>query len=109
MEDFGKITRRQFLKLSGFTAAFCLIGINFVEEAYAKAREYINKRLASVYKRDAEMSLRKSRDNPLVKKLYRELLERPLSPKSEELLHTGYVSRSAAVEQVKALGIKLTA
>ena len=109
MEDFGKVTRRQFLKLSGFTAAFCLIGVNFVSEAYAKASEYLGKRLASVYKRDADMKLRKSRDNLLVKKLYSDLLEHPLSHKSEELLHTEYVSRSSAVEQVKAMGIKLTA
>jgi ferredoxin hydrogenase small subunit len=108
MENIGKMTRRQFLKLSGFTAAFCLIGVNFVGEAYAKTQEFIGKRLASVYKHDSEMSLRKSRDNLLVKKLYGDLLEHPLSHKSEELLHTEYTSRSSAVEQVRSMGIKLT-
>lgn len=107
MQKLGSMTRRQFLKISGLAAAFCLAGKDLVGEAYAKTQDFFSRRLACVYKRDTEMALRKSQDNPLVKQMYRDFLGHPLSEESEKLLHTVYVSRKAAVEQIKAMGIKL--
>ena len=39
------------------------------------------------------MTIRKSHENPAVKKLYEEFLGKPLSHKSHELLHTHYTAR----------------
>jgi NADH-quinone oxidoreductase subunit G/NADP-reducing hydrogenase subunit HndD len=52
------------------------------------------KRIDATYTEDAGMVLRKSHENPAVKELYAEFLEKPLSSKSQELLHTHYTSRS---------------
>lgn len=48
------------------------------------------KRAAGLYKEDAELKLRKSHENPDIKKLYAEFLEKPGSHKAHELLHTHY-------------------
>lgn len=48
------------------------------------------KRAAGLYKEDAGLKLRKSHENPDIKKLYAEFLEKPGSHKSHELLHTHY-------------------
>ncbi len=50
-------------------------------------------RAAGLYGEDAKMSLRKSHENPEVKQLYAEFLEKPGSHKAHELLHTTYVKR----------------
>jgi len=51
------------------------------------------KRLEAIYKEDEGKELRKSHDNPYIKKLYEELLGEPLGHKSHELLHTHYTKR----------------
>jgi NADP-reducing hydrogenase subunit HndD len=50
-------------------------------------------RIKAVKERDKNMPLRKSHENPAVKKLYKEFLGAPGSEKAEELLHTKYVKR----------------
>jgi iron only hydrogenase large subunit-like protein len=50
-------------------------------------------RVAAIYDEDEHMPLRKSHENPAVKKLYEEFLGEPLSHKSHELLHTKYTPR----------------
>ena len=50
-------------------------------------------RLASIYRIDQDLPLRKSHKNPDVAKLYEEYLGEPLGHKSHELLHTHYRSR----------------
>ena len=47
-------------------------------------------RAAGLYKEDAQLPYRKSHDNPDIKKLYAEFLEKPNSHKAHELLHTHY-------------------
>lgn len=47
-------------------------------------------RAAGLYKEDAELEYRKSHENPDIKKLYAEYLEKPNSHKAHELLHTHY-------------------
>ncbi|MBU3109969.1 [FeFe] hydrogenase, group A [Clostridium lacusfryxellense] len=48
------------------------------------------KRKASLYKHDSDMLIRKSHENPHIKKLYKEFLGEPLGEKSHHLLHTKY-------------------
>lgn len=50
-------------------------------------------RAKALYSEDERMTLRKSHENPMVKKLYDEYLEKPGSHKAHELLHTKYVER----------------
>ena len=50
-------------------------------------------RAKALYSEDAGMSLRKSHENPVVKKLYETYLEKPGSHKAHEILHTSYVAR----------------
>jgi len=51
-------------------------------------------RAAALYRQDAEMKIRKSHENPAIKKLYDEYLEKPGSHKAHHILHTSYVARS---------------
>lgn len=51
------------------------------------------KRAAALYSEDERLSIRKSHENPDIKKLYEEFLEEPGSHKAHELLHTHYVKR----------------
>ncbi len=102
-----RLTRRQFLKAAGATTAFAATGLSFARTAYAAAADYLQKRLAAIYKHDAEMPLRKSQDNPMVKALYKEYLEHPNSHFAHHLLHTHYVDRSDGLKKLKAKGAKL--
>ncbi len=54
----------------------------------------INRRMNAIYEQDAKMKLRKSHENPVVRKIYSDFLGKPLSKKSKELLHTRYFRRS---------------
>lgn len=54
----------------------------------------LQKRAEAIYKQDALLPIRKSHENPIVKKIYEEYLGEPLSEKSEKLLHTTYTKRS---------------
>ena len=51
------------------------------------------KRIDGTYRADADMAIRKSHENPAVKKLYKEFLIEPLGEKSHHLLHTHYTNR----------------
>jgi len=57
------------------------------------AWEKIRKRMQAIYEQDAKLPLRKSHENPVVQKIYKEFLEKPLSKKSHKLLHTKYYKR----------------
>lgn len=50
-------------------------------------------RAKAIYSEDASMTLRKSHENPSIKKIYEEYFGEPNSHKSHELLHTHYVAR----------------
>ena len=50
-------------------------------------------RAKALYDQDKAMPLRKSHDNPVVKKCYEEFLGEPGSHKAHEILHTSYVKR----------------
>ncbi len=50
-------------------------------------------RAKAIYQEDKDLPLRKSHQNPAVKALYDEFLEKPGSHKAHEILHTTYVAR----------------
>lgn len=50
-------------------------------------------RKKALYEADKENKVRKSHENPVIKKLYDEYLEKPGSHKAHELLHTSYHAR----------------
>ncbi|MDO4563874.1 MAG: NADH-dependent [FeFe] hydrogenase, group A6 [Clostridia bacterium] len=51
-------------------------------------------RAAAIYDEDESLEIRKSHENPYIKKLYDEYLGEPCGHKSHELLHTHYVKRN---------------
>ena len=59
---------------------------NFVDLKTARAR--------ALYEADKEKPLRKSHESGLIKKVYKEFLAKPGSPKAHELLHTHYRKRA---------------
>ena len=64
----------------------------------ARTRYFIDPkaaRAAATYDEDEAMTIRKSHENPAIKKIYEEFLVEPCGHKSHELLHTHYVDRSA--------------
>ena len=60
----------------------------------AEEMQIKEKRIESLYNRDRENTIRCSHQNSEIIKLYEEFLEKPLSKKSEELLHTTYEDKS---------------
>ncbi len=50
-------------------------------------------RKAALYKADKELGVRKSHENPVIKQIYAEYLEKPGSHRAHELLHTSYHER----------------
>ena len=64
--------------------------VNAKDLMYLNVKEL---RAKALYDEDASKALRKSHENPSVKKIYDEYFEKPGSHKSHELLHTTYVAR----------------
>lgn len=54
-------------------------------------------RAKALYDEDTSKSIRKSHENPMIKKIYEEFLEKPNGHKAHELLHTHYVKRERFV------------
>jgi ferredoxin hydrogenase small subunit len=100
----GLITgRRNFLKSVSVGISVMIVGYRATANVYAEAKDYISSRIDSVYGHDRIMKYRKSQDNPMVKKLYADFLEHPMSEKSEKLLHSTYVDRSAGLKRIKSI------
>ena len=53
-----------------------------------------DERIKSLYKDEEKLNIRSCFENPDVKKVYSEYLGKPLSEKSEKLLHTKYYDKS---------------
>lgn len=53
----------------------------------------LQKRAEALYLADRQLPLRRSHENPVVKQIYSEFLDRPGSEKAEMLLHTTYTKR----------------
>ena len=58
--------------------------------------QFADKRAQGIYDIDEKRPIRQSHNNPDVARLYKEFLDKPLSCKAEELLHTSYKNRKAA-------------
>lgn len=105
------MTRRGFIKAAGVAAAVALVNGGVLVEAEAASLDFVGKRQAGVYEADAKVyAIRKSQDNPMIKKLYAKdgfLPDGPLGHRSHQLLHTYYYDRSASVKALKAKGVKL--
>jgi NADP-reducing hydrogenase subunit HndD len=56
--------------------------------------EILKKRTEAIFKEDKSKTLRKSHENPYIKKLYEEFLGEPNSEKAHHLLHTHYFDSS---------------
>ncbi len=54
----------------------------------------LDKRTEAIYQDDEKSTIRFSHENPEIKKLYEEFLEKPGSHKAHELLHTKFTKRS---------------
>jgi len=55
--------------------------------------EVRKKRAQSIYQEDKNKTIRKSHQNPVIKKIYKEFLGKPLGKLSHHLLHTTYIKR----------------
>jgi len=51
-------------------------------------------RMEGLYNADSHLTLRRSHDNPIVKKIYSEYLDKPGSKRAHRILHTRYFERS---------------
>ena len=60
----------------------------------SKQKELTEKRISGLYNEDNQLELKNSYENPDIIDIYRSYLEKPLSKKSEKLLHTSYQDRS---------------
>ncbi len=61
------------------------------------APDAVRARMQTLYAIDRDAALRSSHQNPGVQRLYAEFLEKPLSHRSHELLHTTYEKRDVVV------------
>ena len=73
-------------------------------QPYSLDKDVLKKRMEGIYSIDERSVIRKSHENPSIKKLYEEFLERPLGHLSHELLHTTYSDRSRKARQVERVG-----
>ncbi|MBQ9313518.1 MAG: iron hydrogenase small subunit [Clostridia bacterium] len=68
----------------------------------AKTKEKLNipaLRKQALYEADKNLKVRKSHENPIIKQIYEDYLEKPGSHKAHELLHTSYHEREYFVEE----------
>ncbi|ADU61327.1 MAG: iron hydrogenase small subunit [Pseudodesulfovibrio sp.] len=109
-----KMNRRAFIKTCGIMTGYAVLGLNLAKEAAADVMDFVGLRQKSVYATDANpkiYKLRKSQDNPMIKKLYDHkdgfLHDGPCGHMSHHLLHTHYIDRSAKAAALKSKGFKL--
>ncbi len=72
----------------------CIGGGGQPKDIMKDADQVRKARIASLYKRDEEMALRKSHENPSIKQIYEEFYGEPLSETAEKMLHTYYEDKS---------------
>ncbi len=108
-----KITRRGFIKAAGLAAGAVALGRPVTAVAASGKADFVGARQKSVYQADAKIyKIRKSQDNPMVKKLYDDktgfLHGGPCGHMSHHLLHTHYVDRSSRIKALKDSGFQLS-
>lgn len=73
----------------------CIGGGGQPKDKEYKGDELRKARIEGLYKRDKDMQLRLSHENPEIKQLYADFYGEPLSELAEQMLHTVYFDRSA--------------
>ncbi len=63
-------------------------------------KDTVNKRIQAIWREDEGKEYRKSHENPAIKKIYEDYLDKPLGHKSHELLHTKYTQRGVFNEYI---------
>ncbi|HOI74146.1 MAG TPA: iron hydrogenase small subunit [Syntrophales bacterium] len=91
------LSRREFIAIGGIIVALLALPAVWVRSALINRNQHIQARTRGLYKDDVTSKIRLSHENPAVMKLYRDFAGKPLSPVSEELLHTKYVNRTKAL------------
>lgn len=74
-------------------------GQPLVSDYVASKIDYKKLRAKALYKADKKAKYRKSHENPEVKRLYEEFLEKPNGKKAHELLHTSYNKQEVYVKE----------
>ena len=84
----------QFVEIMACPGGCIMGGGQPIKSSKVRAEVDVRKlRADALYTIDEKSTMRKSHENPAIKKLYEEFLEKPGSHKSHELLHTTYVAR----------------
>ena len=103
--SLATVSRRCFLKGACMLSGSIFFGIRMTGKAAAAVKEfkeYMGDRIGSVYGADRQFLKRASQDNAQVQALYKSFLGKPLSHKSEELLHTRWFDKSGAIRELTA-------
>ena len=77
----------------------CIGGGGQPKDFAVDANESRKSRIDSLYKRDANMKIRLSHENPEIKQLYQDFYGKPLSDLAEKMLHTIYTDRSSDLKK----------
>ena len=107
-----EISRRGFIKTAGLATGAVVLGRPLTAVAASGKTDFVGARQKSVYQADAKIyKIRKSQNNPMVKKLYDDkegfLHGGPCGHMSHHLLHTHYVDRSSRITALKESGFEL--
>lgn len=94
MENPSYLTRRQFITIGGIVIALLALPTIWITSLVSRKTDYILARTKGLYKDDVESKVRVSHANQAVMKYYKDFGGKPLSERSETLLHTKYVNRT---------------
>ena len=84
----------QFVEIMACPGGCVMGGGQPIKSSKIRAEVDIRKlRADALYTIDEKSTIRKSHDNPMIKKIYEEFLEKPGSYRAEKLLHTSYRKR----------------
>ncbi len=84
----------QFVEIMACPGGCVMGGGQPIKSSKTRAEVDVRKlRADSLYSIDEKSTIRKSHENPVIKKIYEEFLEKPGSYRAEKLLHTSYQER----------------
>ena len=84
----------QFIEIMACPGGCIMGGGQPIKSSKTRSEEDVRKlRADSIYSIDEKSTIRKSHENPVLKKIYEEYLEEPGSYRTEKLLHTNYMKR----------------
>ncbi len=93
--DLLKSGEKQYHFVEVMTCPGGCIGGGGQPKNILKDKDVVRKsRIQSLYQKDASMTIRKSHENPDIKRIYQEFYGKPLSELAEKMLHTCYEDRS---------------